>query len=67
MKADDPKRMKQLLGLIQAFPKLWKWPKLKVESKKYPHHNEQEMARRSGQTQHHNQVKIDRETKRQVA
>lgn len=40
-----------------------KMPRFKPGPKQYPHHNEQEMARRRDQTQHHNQVKIDKVTK----
>ena len=65
MRANDPRRMKRLMELVSMFPKLWRMPRFKAGSRKYPHHSDKECERRRGQLQHKLQVNYDRFNKKQ--
>ena len=38
----------------------WRWPRIRLASKAYPHHSDKECTRRCKQQQHKNQVLLDK-------
>jgi len=59
MKFFTKERFARIQALVAMNPKLWKMPRFRAGSKKYPHHSDKECARRRGQKQHHKQVFSD--------